>query len=189
MITGMGHLLGYARVSTGLQDPALQMDALNAVGCARVFTDQASGALAARPQLDKLVETLLPGDTLVVWKLDRLGRSLQHLIVAIGELADKGVAFRSLTEGIDTSTAAGRLMLGLFGSFAQFERDLIIERTTAGLAAARARGRPPGRPTVMTPERTATARDVLDAGHSVSRISKTLGVSRPSVYRALELSR
>lgn len=103
----MGHLLGYARVSTADQDPALQLDALTAAGCARIETDRASGALTSRPALDRLLENVLPGDTVVVWKLDRLGRSLSHLLDLVGELAGRGVGFRSLTEGIDTTTAAG----------------------------------------------------------------------------------
>lgn len=181
----MGHLLGYARVSTVEQDPALQLDALAAAGCARVWTDRAGGALTSRPALDELLERLLPGDTLVVWKLDRLGRSLPHLLEVTTGLAERGIGFRSLTEGMDTTTAAGRMLLAVFGALAEFERSLIVERTAAGLTAARARGSIPGRPTVMTPDRIATARSMVAAGVPITRIAATLGVGRASVYRAL----
>jgi DNA invertase Pin-like site-specific DNA recombinase len=182
-ISGMGHLLGYARVSTIEQDPALQLDALAAAGCARVWTDHASGALVNRPKLDELLAAVLPGDTLVVWKLDRLGRSLPHLLATVTDLADRQVGFRSLTEGIDTTTAAGRMVFSIFGALAEFERSLIRERTMAGLEAARARGSAPGRPTVMTPDRIAAARTMAEAKVPIARI---VGVGRASVYRALE---
>jgi DNA invertase Pin-like site-specific DNA recombinase len=181
----MGHLLGYARVSTIDQDPALQLDALAAAGCAKVWTDHASGALTTRPALDELLERVLPGDTLVVWKLDRLGRSLPHLLEVTTHLAARGVGFRSLTEGMDTTTAAGRMLFSIFGALAEFERSLIQERTAAGLAAARARGNTPGRPTVMTPDRIDAARFMVEAGVPIARIATTLGVGRASVYRAL----
>lgn len=184
----MGHLLGYARVSTVDQDPALQLDALAKAGCARTFADQASGAVTSRPELNRLLEVLLPGDTLVVWKLDRLGRSLTHLLATVTALADRGVGFRSLTEGIDTTTAAGRMVFSIFGALAEFERALILERTLAGMAAARSRGSRPGRPTVMTPDRITTARTLAAAGTPVTRIAATLGVGRASVYRALSES-
>lgn len=185
----MGHLLGYARVSTAEQDPALQLDALTAAGCARSYVDHASGTLANRPQLDKLLEALLPSDTIVVWKLDRLGRSLSHLLTTVTDLGARGVGFRSLTEGIDTTTPSGRLMFSLLGALAEFERDLIRERTMAGLEAARSRGKSPGRPTVMTADRIDTARTMLTAGTPISRIASTLGVGRGSIYRALESNR
>ena len=179
-------LLGYARVSTLEQDEALQVDALHAVGCARAFVDKASGKLEHRPALERLMEQLRPGDTLVVWRLDRLGRSLRHLIDTVQQLEARGVAFRSLTESIDTSTPGGRLIFHLFGALAEFERDLIRERTSAGLAAARARGRKGGRPSVWTPEKLKTARDMYDnRKQDVATIARVLGVSRASVYRAL----
>lgn len=121
----MGDLLGYARVSTIEQDPQLQLDALNAAGCARVWTEYVSGATAARPELDTVLDHLRPGDTLVVWKLDRLGRSLRHLVDVVTDLAARDVGFRSLTDTIDTTTSGGRLMFGVFASLAEFERDLI----------------------------------------------------------------
>ena len=137
----MAHLLGYARVSTLEQNPDLQVDELTAAGCWRVWTDHASGALDRRPQLDAVLEQLRPGDTLVVWRLDRLGRSLRHLIEVVTGLDERGVGFRSLRESIDTTTAGGRLVFHLFGALAQFEREIIRDRTVAGLTAARARGR------------------------------------------------
>jgi len=177
------HLLGYARVSTTAQDPALQLDALTAAGCYRVWTDTASGALTARPALDDVLRRLGPG-VLVVWCLDRLARSLRHLLQLIDELTSRGVGFRSLTESIDTTTATGRLVLHLFGALGEFERDLLRERTTAGLEAAAARGRRGGRPAVMTPAKLAAARALLaDGQHSVSQAAAAVGVSRATLYR------
>ncbi len=178
--------LGYARVSTLDQDPALQQDALLAAGCQRIFVDKASGKLESRPALDDLLEHVRPGDTVVVWRLDRLGRSLKHLLQTVSQLEHRGVAFISLTESIDTSTPGGRLVFHVFGALAEFERDLIRERTMAGLAAARARGRTGGRPTVWTPDKLRTARAMRDSGeYDITGIARVLGVSRASVYRAL----
>lgn len=182
----MGHALGYARVSTTAQDPSLQHDALMAVGCGQVWTDVASGARDDRPELGKLLERLLPGDTLVVWRLDRLGRSLPHLLATITELEGRGVGFRSVTEAIDTTTPGGQLTFSIFGALAAFERDLVRDRTVAGLEAARARGRVGGRPTVMTPQRTAAARALLAApGATVTSVAGDLGVSRATLYRTV----
>jgi DNA invertase Pin-like site-specific DNA recombinase len=181
--------LGYARVSTAEQHLHLQVDALTAAGCCRVFTDTASGAagaLAARPELDRLLDQLRPGDTLVVWKLDRLGRSLRHLVDTITALADRGVGFRGLQEQVTTTTAGGKLVFHIFAALAEFERDLIRERTQAGLAAARARGRRGGRPSVMTSDKIAVARKMYGSRqYTVAAIAKTLGVSRASIYRHL----
>lgn len=183
----MAHLYGYARVSTLDQDPALQLDALKAAGCARIFTDKASGKLDRRPELDKLFEVLLPGDTMAVWRLDRLGRSLKHLVDFSLQLAEKGVEFRSLREAIDTTTASGRLYFNIMSAMAEFERSLIVERTQAGLAAARARGRHGGRPSTMTAERIRVAREMYDSReYTVDTIASTLGVSRQTVYRHLD---
>ncbi len=180
--------IGYARVSTLDQDPALQHDTLTAAGCQRIFVDKASGKLESRPALDDLLEQVRPGDTVVVWRLDRLGRSLRHLLETVSALEHRGVAFVSLTENIDTSTPGGRLVFHVFGALAEFERDLIRERTQAGLAAARARGRVGGRPTVWTEDKLRTARAMRASGdYDVASIAKVLGVSRASVYRALEL--
>jgi DNA invertase Pin-like site-specific DNA recombinase len=182
----MTDLIGYARVSTTEQDASLQLDALKAAGCLRVFTDKASGSLDRRPQLDRLLDQLRPGDTIVVWRLDRLGRSLKHLIQLIEDLADRDVGFRSLTEGMDTTTSGGMLVFQIFGALAEFERSLIRERTMAGLAAARSRGRVGGRPPVMTPEKVKVARDLYGARDlTVEEIAKTIGVSRKTVYRHL----
>ena len=140
-IVGMtNNLIGYARVSTTDQNAALQIDALTEAGCGRVFTDKASGSLANRPQLDRMLDHLRPGDVVVVWRLDRLGRSLKNLIALVEELKEKGVGLRSLSESIDTTTANGKLFFSIMGALAEFERELISERTMAGLEAARARG-------------------------------------------------
>jgi DNA invertase Pin-like site-specific DNA recombinase len=181
-------LIGYARVSTGDQDLALQLDALKAAGCARWFSDTASGSLTERPQLKRALEELRDGeDTLVVWRLDRLGRSLRHLIELIGELERRQIGFRSLTEGIDTTTSSGRLVFHIFGAIAEFERQLIRERTQAGLKAARARGRLGGRRTVITDEKLRVARDMLAGGqHTMQQIADTIGVGRATLYRHLD---
>ena len=182
----MAALLGYARVSTGEQELGLQHDALTAAGCARIFSDTASGALRDRPELARVLDHLRAGDTLVVWRLDRLGRSLRHLIDTVSMLAERGVGFRSLQESIDTTTPGGRLVFHVFAALAEFERDLIRERTNAGLAAARARGRKGGRPSVMTPDKLTVAREMYASGeHTVAAIAAILGVSRASIYRHL----
>ncbi|HEY4535219.1 MAG TPA: recombinase family protein [Enteractinococcus sp.] len=182
----MTHALGYARVSTSDQDARLQHDALTAAGCYRIFTDTASGALQSRPELDKLLDQLRPGDTLVVWRLDRLGRSIRHLIDQLSELQDRGIEFRSLQENIDTSSPGGRLVFHIFASLAEFERDLIRERTNAGLAAARARGRTGGRPPRLTPDQVTTAKKLYEQQDmTVAQIGEILGVSRSTIYRAL----
>ncbi len=182
----MAHLLGYARVSTTEQNPDLQVDELTAAGCWKVWTDHASGALDRRPQLDEVLEQLRPGDTLVVWRLDRLGRSLRHLIEVVTGLDERAVGFRSLRENIDTTTAGGRLVFHLFGALAQFEREIIRDRTVAGLTAARARGRVGGRPSKLTAEQVRQARKMYDARElTVEQIGAVLGVSRTSIYRAL----
>lgn len=178
--------IGYARVSTTDQDLALQLDALTQAGCTRIFEEKASGSLDARPQLERMLDHLRAGDTVVVWKLDRLGRSLRHLIDVVGDLERREVSFRSLTEGIDTSSAGGKLVFHLFGALAEFESALIRERTKAGLAAARARGRHGGRPRLMTAEKLEVARSMYASRkHTVAAIAATLGISRATVYRYL----
>jgi DNA invertase Pin-like site-specific DNA recombinase len=181
----MGHLLGYARVSTAEQDPALQRDALTSAGCARLWVDVASGSRDDRPQLAAVLEQLLPGDTLVVWRLDRLGRSLRHLIDTVTALDERGVGFRSLQESIDTTTSGGRLVFHLFGALAEFERDLIRDRTIAGLEAARQRGRRGGRPSAMTPAKRRQAERMYADKTPVTEIAAVLGVGRATVYRSL----
>ncbi len=173
-------------MSTLEQNPDLQVDELTAAGCWKVWTDHASGALDRRPQLDAVLEQLRPGDTLVVWRLDRLGRSLRHLIEVVTGLDERGVGFRSLRESIDTTTAGGRLVFHLFGALAQFEREIIRDRTVAGLTAARAHGRVGGRPSKRSAEQVRQARRMYDARElTVEQIGQVLGVSRTSIYRAL----
>lgn len=179
-------LIGYARVSTADQNTGLQLDALTAAGVERVYTDHGvSGSVADRPELARCLDGLRPGDTLVVWKLDRLARSLRNLLQLVEELSGRGVHLRSLTESIDTRSASGRLVLSVFGAMAQFERDLIRERTAAGLAAARARGVRVGRPAAITEAQLSQARTLVAAGHRVGEVARTLGVGRSTLYRAL----
>jgi DNA invertase Pin-like site-specific DNA recombinase len=178
--------LGYVRVSTADQNEDLQRDALTAAGCDRMFVDHASGKLESRPGLDAMLDQLRPGDAVVIWRLDRLGRSLRHLIDLAADLESRGVALVSLKENLDTTTPGGRLIFHVLGALAEFERDLIRERTQAGLAAARARGRVGGRPTVWTPEKLTTAREMHASGdYDVATIARVLGVSRATVYRGL----
>ena len=184
----MSECIGYARVSTDQQNLALQIDALEAHGCGRVFQDVGSSSLKHRPQLEAALDYLRPGqgDVLVVWRLDRLGRGLRHLIELVEDLGSREVGFRSLTEQIDTTTPAGRLQFHIFGALAEFEREVIRERTRAGLAAARARGRLGGRPPRLTPEKVAMARAAIDEGsQSVTAVAKALGVGRTTLYRHL----
>src|SRR5450756_1281182 len=166
--------------------PYMQTDELTAAGCWRVWTEHASGTLDRRPALDEVRGQLRPGDTLVVWRLDRLGRSLRHLIEVVTALDERGVGFRSLREAIDTTTPGGRLVFHLFGALAQFEREIIRDRTMAGLAAARARGRSGGRRSKLDAEQRRTARTLYDERElTVAQIGQVLGVSRTSIYRAL----
>src|SRR5215218_2359912 len=180
--------IGYARVSTGEQTLDLQLDALQAAGCGKVYTETASGAKADRPVLDEVLAYLRPGDTLVVWRLDRLGRSLKHLIEVVAQLAERGIGFKSLTEQIDTTTPGGKLIFHVFGVLAEFERDLIRERTNAGLAAARARGRTGGRPKKLADARQRElARTLYASGETdIDTICQTLGISRATLYRYLK---
>jgi DNA invertase Pin-like site-specific DNA recombinase len=179
-------LIGYARVSTADQKLSLQHDALERAGCDRVFDDLASGARTDRPGLADALAYLRAGDTLVVWKLDRLGRSMSHLIDKIGELASRGIGFRSLTENIDTTTPGGMLVFNIFGSLAQFERDLIRERTQAGLSAARERGSKGGRRPVVTPDKLRKARAHIAAGLTVREAAARLKIGKTALYKALE---
>jgi len=182
-------VVGYARVSTDDQTLALQLDALQAVRCERVFRDTISGTKTKRPGLSKALGHVRSGDMLIVWRLDRLGRSLSHLIELIQTLEGRGVGFKSLTEQIDTTTSGGKLIFHIFGALAEFERNLIRERTMAGLAAARARGRMGGRPKKPnTDTKIVMARRLhADKNNSIADICKTLGVSRATLYRYLEV--
>lgn len=185
-VSNGGHVIGYARVSTPDQDATMQREALNAAGAVKVFVDVASGAKADRPGLAAALAYLREGDTLAVWKLDRLGRSLPHLVQTVAELAQRGVGFRSLTESIDTTTPNGRLVFHLFAALADFERDLIRERTRAGLAVAKARGRKGGRKPAVTAEKLARARELIDAkGLTVREAAARVKVGKTALYAAL----
>jgi DNA invertase Pin-like site-specific DNA recombinase len=178
--------VGYARVSTEDQTLALQQDALKQAGCENIFTDTVSGAKAERPGLEKALNYLRANDILVVWRLDRLGRSLKYLIELINLLQERQIGFRSLTEQIDTTTSAGKFAFHFFGALAEFERELIRERTRAGLAAARARGRNGGRRRALTDKQVAIARALYDSRqHSIAEICQTLRISRATLYRYL----
>lgn len=179
-------LIGYARVSTADQTLALQRDALEKAGCERIFTDTASGAKAERIGLADAVAYAREGDVLVVWRLDRLGRSLKHLIETITSLNEQGIGFKSITESIDTTTSGGKLIFHIFGALAEFERDIIRERTQAGLTAARARGRKGGRPRVLTPKKAQMAQALYnDKTNTINDICRTLNISRATLYRYL----
>jgi len=181
--------LGYARVSTKDQHLELQIDALTKAGCDKIYQDIASGARAERPALNEMINNLRPGDVLVIWKLDRLGRSLNHLIGLVNDLMKKNIGLQSLHDPIDTTTAQGRLSFNLFASLAEFERDLIRERTQAGLSAARARGRNGGRPKGIPQkaEATACAAETLykEGRLSVNEISEKLGIAKSTLYAYL----
>jgi DNA invertase Pin-like site-specific DNA recombinase len=185
--------IGYGRVSTRDQNPEAQHDALQAAGCDEIFIDKASGKLASRPELDKaLLSANRSGDQLVVTKLDRLGRSLEHLIELAKLLQDRGVDLVVLDQGIDTSTAVGRLFFQIIGAIAEFEHALMSERTMDGLAAARARGRTGGQKPKLGPRQVKLARQMYDETgedgkrkHTVAQIAAEFGVSRPTIYRHL----
>jgi DNA invertase Pin-like site-specific DNA recombinase len=182
-------LIGYARVSTADQKLDLQRDALTSAGCGQIFTDTASGAKTARPGLVAALHACRAGDTLVVWKLDRLGRSLPHLVETVRELVARGVGFQSLQESLDTTTSGGKLIFHIFASLAEFERDLIRERTQAGLAAARARGRKGGRPKgVDEKKRKAALALQADKRRSVREICEILNISRNTYYKYVNLA-
>src|SRR5436189_2916273 len=181
-------LIGYARVSTQDQTLNLQKDALEKLGCNKIFTDTASGAKAERIGLEEALAYVREGDTLVVWRLDRLGRSLKHLIETVTKLNNRKIGFKSMQENIDTTTSGGKLVFHIFGALAEFERDIIRERTNAGLQAARARGRLGGRPKRQPSSRKIAMAKALyaDKTNSVADICKTLGISRATLYRYLD---
>ena len=179
--------IGYARVSTTDQNLNLQIDALEKAWCEKIYQEKASGAKTDRAGLDEALSFLRKGDTLVVWKLDRLGRSLQHLIQVVNQLREKGIYFRSIQESLDTSSSGGKLIFHIFGALAEFERDVIRDRTMAGLAAARARGRVGGRPKIMTDKKVQLAKTLLaDHINTIDDVCETLGVSRATLYRYLK---
>lgn len=177
-------LVGYARVSTGEQKLDLQLDALRQAGCEKLFTDQISGATSDRPGMNEALSYVRTGDTLVVWRLDRFGRSLKDLVLRVEELTARDMGFWSLQESIDTTSMAGRLQFHIFSALAEFERALVRERTMAGLRAARARGRKAGRPRVMDEQKIKLASRLMrDPEVTVREICQTLGVSAATLYR------
>ena len=176
-------LIGYARVSTQDQNLDLQLEALTKAGCKKVFDDKISGSRAERPGLTKALELLREGDTLVVWKLDRLGRSVKQLVDLVGDLYKQGAQFRSLTDAIDTGTPSGRFFFHVMASLAEMERELIVERTRAGLEVAKQLGRKGGRKPKMTGSKIESAKKLLDSGVPPKDVAKNLGVSVPTLYR------
>ncbi|WP_317891009.1 recombinase family protein [Granulicella arctica] len=176
-------LVGYARVSTQDQNLELQTEALQKAGCKKIFEDRVSGTRAERPGLMQARESLRAGDTLVVWKLDRLGRSVKHLVDLVGDLQKQGVQFKSLTDSIDTGTASGRFFFHVMASLAEMERELIVERTRAGLEVARQLGRTGGRKRQMTETKVKAAKKLLASGVPARDVASNLGVSVPTLYR------
>jgi DNA invertase Pin-like site-specific DNA recombinase len=176
-------LIGYARVSTQDQSLVLQRDALNRANCGKIYEDKMSGAQSERPGLAFALEALREGDMLVVWKLDRLGRSVKALVNLVNDLSDRGIHFKSLTDSIDTSTPSGRFFFHVMASLAQMERELIVERTRAGLIAARHQGRIGGRKRRMTDSKIDSAKKLLANGIAPKEVAKNLGVSVPTLYR------
>lgn len=182
-------LIGYARVSTQDQSLRLQEDALNQTGCEKIYSDIASGAKTSRNGLDAALSHLRKGDTLAVWRLDRLGRSLIHLIQTIQELSKKGIGFKSIQENIDTTSSGGQLIFHIFGALAEFERTLIKERTQAGLKSARARGRLGGRPVLLNNVQIKKLKDHYKKGDlSITEICKLFNITKPTLYRYLKSS-
>ncbi len=178
--------IGYARVSTQEQNPEAQLDALQTAGCERIFTEKASGAQRDRPELKAAIDYMRPGDTLVVWKLDRLARSLKQLIETVEGLGERDIGLRSLTEQIDTTSPGGRLIFHIFGALAEFERSIIRERTIAGLKAARARGRVGGRPRALDQAGIEAAKAMLtNPKITVAEVADRLGVNPSTLYRAI----
>src|SRR4029077_4571906 len=178
--------IGYARVSTDDQNLSLQLDALAAAGCDKVFQDQVSGATVKRPGLDAALAALQPGDVLTVWRLDRLGRTMPHLVNTVTDFAERGIGFQSITEAMDTTTAGGELLFHVMSALAQFERRLNAERSRAGIEAARRRGKHLGRPADLTPEKISHARQMIESEEqSVSGMAKLLGVHRVTLHKAL----
>jgi DNA invertase Pin-like site-specific DNA recombinase len=188
-VSEVSRVVGYARVSTEEQKLDLQLDALQRRGCIQVYQDLgASGSLRARPGLDQCLGELRSGDILVVWRLDRLGRSLQHLLEIVTDLQTRGVGLISLTENIDTTSASGRLIFSIFGALAEYERQMIQERVKAGIAAAKDRGVTMGRRPALNPSRIGLVRKLVAEGEKPAAVARLLKVGRATVYRALKLS-
>ena len=181
-------LIGYARVSTQDQNLDLQTEALTKAGCKRIFNDKISGSRAERPGLTKALEMLREGDTLIVWKLDRLGRSVKNLVDLVGELHKQGIQFKSLTDAIDTGTPSGRLLFKFMASLAEMERELTVERTRAGLEVARQLGRKGGRKRQMTDSKIESAKKLLASGIPPRDVATNLGISVPTLYRWIPAS-
>ena len=180
-------LIGYARVSTDDQNLDLQKDALTRAGCKRILEDHQSGAKAGRPGLQDALDYAREGDTLVVWRLDRLSRSLKDLIEMVTQLESRGIGLKSLQESLDTSSSSGKLIFHIFGALAEFERNLIRERTQAGLEAARARGRKGGRPKSLDADKRALAVQLYEEKkHTVKQICQMMGISKPTLYKYIE---
>ncbi|EDF5515920.1 recombinase family protein [Salmonella enterica] len=183
-------LVGYARVSTDDQNLNLQRDALQLAGCEKIFEDQISGAKAERPGLHAVLQFVRPGDTLVIWRLDRLSRSLKDLIEMVKVLESNSIGLKSLQESIDTTSSSGMLIFHVFGALAEFERNLTRERTQAGLQAARSRGRKGGRPKVLNKDKQALAVQLYDERkHTVTQICELMGISRPTLYKYIEAAK
>lgn len=179
-------LIGYARVSTTDQNPQLQIDDLEQAGCKQIYQDRISGSKKSRPELEACLKSLRPGDTLVIWRLDRLARSLRDLIEIVDSLKERGIGVRSLNDPIDTTSAAGELIFHIFGSLAQFERRLIQERVQAGLQSARKRGRIGGRPKKLNDDQVRRAKLLIDGGEPVGEVAREFGIDRSTLYRALK---
>ena len=183
-------LIGYARVSTDDQNLDLQRDALQKAGCERIYEDQLSGAKAERPGLKRTLEDVRKGDTIVVWRLDRLSRSLKDLIDMMAILEEKNIGLKSLQESIDTTVSSGKLVFHIFAALAEFERNLIRERTQAGLAAARARGRKGGRPKALNQDKQALAVKLYgEKQHTIAQICKMMSISKPTLYKYIEVDK
>ncbi len=182
--------IGYARVSQEDQNLDLQEDALIKAGCEKIFTDIITGRSVLRPGLEKMMEMLREGDMLIVWRLDRLGRSLSHLIELVSQLQERKIGFVSLTESIDTTTPAGKLIFHIFGALAEFERNLCRERTLAGLASARARGRLGGRPPALNTKQQQVAVQLYQQKkHTIKEICRIMGISKPTLYSYVKASK
>lgn len=183
--TAKGHLIGYARCSTADQSLDLQLDALKEAGCTKLFSEKASGKNTERPELEKALEYMREGDTLVIYKFDRLSRSTKDMLSIAEKLKERGINLKSLSDDIDTSSAYGQFFFTICAAFAQLEREMIVSRTNAGLAAAKARGRVGGRKELVTKDKAITAKKMLDEGMSGAEVSKVIGLSKATMYRGI----